>query len=168
MNDRPEHQSPDVYPWDTGETVVELQELLNAHGFRLRVDGDYGYITEAAVKAFQKQHGLRLDGIVSAKTWAILKDTVQAGTRVLRRGHSGADVRELQGLLQIQGFNVQRTGMFDRETEEALKLFQQRCRLKPHGHVTLVTWNLLRNSASLPLPRPPEQHRWFLNSRKWW
>jgi peptidoglycan hydrolase-like protein with peptidoglycan-binding domain len=50
--------------------VADLQTILNArYGADLEVDGNFGKATEAAVKAFQKAHGLTADGIVGAKTW---------------------------------------------------------------------------------------------------
>lgn len=52
-----------------GETVELLQELLNVKGISVKVDGDFGPLTEEAVKAFQKANGLTDDGIVGPKTW---------------------------------------------------------------------------------------------------
>ena len=52
-----------------GDEVEELQALLNAkYGFNLDVDGIFGAKTEAAVKAFQRAHGLTADGVVGPKT----------------------------------------------------------------------------------------------------
>lgn len=50
-----------------GEQVVRLQKALH-----LIQDGIFGTLTEEAVKAFQKSHGLKPDGIVGDKTWALL------------------------------------------------------------------------------------------------
>lgn len=158
---------PTLYPWDRGPAIAELQEILNAHGFKLRIDGDFGYITEAAVKEFQRQRGLRIDGIVGPKTRAALKISLQPGSRLLRLGQTGADVCELQGLLQVCGHPIQRNGIFNRETKQAVIAFQQAHKLKPDGIVDSVTWRLLRGK---PLPPPPAKKgkRWFLNPRKWW
>lgn len=156
---------PNLYPWDWGPAVAQLQELLRAHGFDLKIDGDFGGMTEAAVKAFQRQQGLRINGVVDAKTWAALKRTIQPGTRILRQGHAGADVRELQGLLQVQGYNVHRDGIFGADTRQAVIEFQQRHKLKNSGLVDSITWTLLRGS---PLPPPPKQSGWFVNLYKWW
>src|SRR5690606_6939339 len=41
---------------------------LNRHGANLRVDGDFGPSTEAAVMAFQRKAGLVVDGIAGTKT----------------------------------------------------------------------------------------------------
>ena len=56
----------------TGEDTKELQRLLNANGFSLDVDGVWGDNTEAAVRKYQKQNGLTVDGIVGANTWGTL------------------------------------------------------------------------------------------------
>ena len=55
-----------------GETVAEMQGILERLGYDLGscgVDGDFGRMTEKAVKAFQKDHGLTVDGICGPKTW---------------------------------------------------------------------------------------------------
>lgn len=54
-------------PLMRGLEVETIQRIL-----KLKVDGLYGKVTEATVKAFQKKHGLVADGIVGAKTWAVL------------------------------------------------------------------------------------------------
>ncbi len=157
---------PTIYPWDTGPTVAELQELLNAHGFKLRIDGDFGYITEAAVKEFQRQRELRVDGVVGPKTRVALKVSIQPGSRTLRLGHTGSDVCELQGLLQVCGYNVQRNGIFNKETRKAVVAFQQKHKLRASGVVDAITWHMLRGKPLPPLP--PKTRRWFLDVGKWW
>lgn len=57
----------------TGGHVEELQTLLNKHGAGLKVDGDFGARTEAAVKKFQADHSLVDDGAVGGYTWKALK-----------------------------------------------------------------------------------------------
>lgn len=56
----------------TGDSVKELQEMLNQNGFSLTVDGKFGAATENAVKNYQKEHGLVEDGVVGAATWDVL------------------------------------------------------------------------------------------------
>jgi N-acetylmuramoyl-L-alanine amidase len=53
-----------------GREVAEIQRALGFKGNA--VDGIFGKNTEAAVKTFQKQHGLTVDGIVGEKTWNTL------------------------------------------------------------------------------------------------
>jgi hypothetical protein len=56
------------------EEVIALQKLLNTKGFHLIIDGDFGFMTETAVKSYQKDNGLVADGIVGPKTWAKLRE----------------------------------------------------------------------------------------------
>ena len=57
----------------TGRDVIRLQKALRRFGHRLTVDGRYGPATNRAVARFQKQHGLKPDGIVGPRTWSLLK-----------------------------------------------------------------------------------------------
>lgn len=50
-----------------GEEVEKLQKLLG-----IKVDGDFGPNTEAAVRDFQRSNNLVPDGIVGPRTWAAL------------------------------------------------------------------------------------------------
>ncbi|KAM3090667.1 peptidoglycan-binding protein [Phormidesmis sp. 146-35] len=150
----------ELHPWDLGDRVEALQVLLNAHGFVLRVDGEFNSRTEAAVRVYQAQHNLRIDGIVGIQTWAMLKKTVQPGTRSLKQGDSGADVYELQGLLNVNGYSLKRNGVFDPATHAGVVNFQQTHRLRADGVVGTITWNLLRGKP-LP-PPPPKQQNWFV------
>ena len=69
--------SADGKTWPTlrrgskGESVKECQTLLEKAGYSVGpcgIDGDFGRATLAAVKAFQSDHGLVVDGIVGPKT----------------------------------------------------------------------------------------------------
>jgi len=157
---------PELHPWDCGLAVTELQGLLRAQGYTIRIiDGDFGSLTEAALKSFQRKNGLRVNGVVDSRTWAALKSNVEPGSRILRQGYSGADVRELQGLLQVNGYEISRTGIFDRKTKEAVKDFQLKHKLKDNGIVNSITWTVLR--GGYPWPTPPKQPFWLWNFRKW-
>lgn len=60
---------------DKGDSVKALQILLIGHGYSCGewgADGDFGAGTENAVRAFQKAHGLTVDGIVGPATWGAL------------------------------------------------------------------------------------------------
>jgi peptidoglycan hydrolase-like protein with peptidoglycan-binding domain len=153
-----------LHPWDMGVAVIELQELLCAHGFPLRVDGDFGWRTEAAVKMYQHQNGLIPDGVVGVKTWELLKSNVKQCTRSLRQGYSGQDVLEMQELLQIHGCTVPIDGIFGATTRRAIAAFQQAHQLKNDGIVNEVTWRLLRGKPITT--RPPQQP--MQEPRKWW
>ena len=61
-----------------GNGTRKIQEGLNLCGADLDVDGEFGPKTEAAVIAFQEEHGLEADGIVGPDTWEALIDAVNA------------------------------------------------------------------------------------------
>lgn len=55
---------------DQGQEIELIQKRLLALGYQVgAADGDFGPATEAAVKAFQKDKGLAVDGIVGAATY---------------------------------------------------------------------------------------------------
>ena len=61
---------PTIRYGSRGDAVKVLQDRLNAAGCDCgKVDGIWGNKTETAVRAFQKAHGLTVDGIVGPKTW---------------------------------------------------------------------------------------------------
>jgi peptidoglycan hydrolase-like protein with peptidoglycan-binding domain len=66
---------PTLNQGDSGAAVTKLQQLLNAKGINLRVDGVFGDETRAAVVKFQQQNGLVVDGIVGTQTWQALRQS---------------------------------------------------------------------------------------------
>lgn len=63
---------PLIKKGSSGEAVRKLQRLLNAAGASLEEDGSFGPATDAAVRAYQKAHGLEVDGEVGPMTWGKL------------------------------------------------------------------------------------------------
>src|SRR5262249_12626234 len=58
-----------------GIYVTLLQSILKSYGLAFdpgSIDGDFGPITETAVKVFQNNHSLTVDGIVGPKAWVAL------------------------------------------------------------------------------------------------
>jgi len=56
----------------TGGDVRSLQRLLHGTTKPLAVDGVFGPATVAAVRQFQSQHSLSIDGVVGSATWSSL------------------------------------------------------------------------------------------------
>lgn len=55
------------------EWVERAQKLLVKHGAQVKPDGDFGLNTKRAVAAFQKERGLKPDGIIGGQTWDDLR-----------------------------------------------------------------------------------------------
>jgi peptidoglycan hydrolase-like protein with peptidoglycan-binding domain len=76
-----------------GVAVKELQQRLNnsgkATGKKLKVDGDFGPLTDAALKQFQASVPVTANGIADAATWAKLETAGAAS-----QGHVEFDWRE--------------------------------------------------------------------------
>jgi hypothetical protein len=54
---------------DRGKQVRLIQEWVSLHGVHTSIDGGFGPATERAVKEFQKQQDLEIDGIVGPNTF---------------------------------------------------------------------------------------------------
>lgn len=124
-----------------GQNVEAIQHLLNHHGAGLDVDGDFGPVTEQAVRDFQgTRPGVTVDGVVGPQTWSALWVT-------LRQGGPDTDdsdaVRALQTLLTLRGHPTEIDGYFGPETEAAVKAFQRAKSLPQDGVVSTRTWTAL-------------------------
>lgn len=63
---------PTLHKGDRGNYVRTLQTLLVDKGYAVLIDGTFGDKTYEAVKAYQADHGLTVDGVVGPKTWSAL------------------------------------------------------------------------------------------------
>lgn len=82
ITDKVPDPDPDYRPilrkGDKGEYVTLAQTELIQRGYDLGsygADGKFGAKTEAAVKAFQRDWGLAVDGVIGPKTWTMLDST---------------------------------------------------------------------------------------------
>lgn len=127
---------PTVQRGDAGERVRTVQYLLRQAGQSLTVDGSFGAITEAAVKAFQQSRGLAATGVVGGSTWTALIVTV-------RNGSTGEAVKAVQSQLNTRGYGLVVDGAFGSKTEAAVRDFQSKRGLTVDGVVGPMTWNKL-------------------------
>lgn len=59
---------------DNGDAVIELRERLSLYGYDVDGPGpSFGPKTDAAVRRFQEEHELLVDGVVGKATWAALR-----------------------------------------------------------------------------------------------
>ncbi|NLU24995.1 MAG: spore cortex-lytic protein [Clostridiales bacterium] len=168
--------SKTLSPGDTGPQVKIIQYYLSAISY---FDDDlpmpsgnsvFDEKTEQAVRAFQAQQGLAVDGIVGRDTWnALVKaydqivasipsqygesaDEIYPG-RFLAPGQSGKEVRILQGFLVRAAQNVpdipsvEVTGTYDAATEKAVRAVQTLEGLPVNGVTGPLTWDAIVNLA---------------------
>ncbi len=69
---------------DTGGDVTTLQELLNKWEYPVAVTSLFDDATDVAVRQMQDDRSLTIDGVVGAKTWAILQDEKELLLHTLR------------------------------------------------------------------------------------
>ncbi len=160
----------------TGQDVRNVQQKLKQLGFlKGTVDGDFGKATEEAVKKFQKQYGLEVDGKVGANTLAKLqtarataKPAVTATPKktatpkpnynsntYLRNGDESSQVRSMQNRLIELGYLVGKaTAKFDNGTEAAVIAFQRRNTSYADGVAGPETLKALYSSSAAKTSSP--------------
>lgn len=131
-----------------GAEIRRLQELLNAKGAALVVDGDFGPATETAVKEAQKKAGQSATGVADDALWAWLE---ARGGPTLRRPSNGPDVERLQGLLNRIGALLTADGDFGPGTERAVKEAQKQAGQPASGVADDALWAWLE---ARPQPSP--------------
>ncbi|MGV0743990.1 peptidoglycan-binding protein [Mycolicibacterium sp. XJ870] len=136
LGDEPAQQL-EIIELDRGDEsafVQVLQHLLRARAFDLAVDGVFGPLTEQAVRRFQGNQGIGVDGIVGPVTWSRLFITV-------RRGSTGEAVKGIQVRMNLrQAPPIDVDGDFGPLTEQAVRDFQAGQGLDVDGIVGPITW----------------------------
>jgi N-acetylmuramoyl-L-alanine amidase len=155
---------------DRGPAVAEIRAKLERLGRLEPYDAGRGRrpegaaakavfddITDRAVRGFQQERGLRIDGIVGPETYRALDEAHwRFGDRLLSytvaRPFVGDDVATLQQRLLDMGFDPGRCdGIFGRATESALQEFQRNVGLRPDGSLgpgTLRALEQLRRTVT--------------------
>jgi N-acetylmuramoyl-L-alanine amidase len=116
---------------DRSAEVADVQARLRGLDHRIEDEASFfGTSTEGAVRAFQQQRSLLVDGIVGPQTWAALVEASwRIGDRTLYLRHPymrGDDVHDLQRRLNALGFDAGREdGIFGPLAYEAVRAFQR-------------------------------------------
>ncbi len=170
----PEENIP-AYPGRTfqqgssGEEVLRIQRALNTistqyPGIPMLVeDGFFGSATTTAVRAFQRQFSLTVDGIVGELTWskifeisALIEEGELNGEdmppypgTLLRVGSRGAAVQLMQERLNSISIyypvipQIAADGIFGNTTRQAVVTFQQLMGISADGIIGQQTWELI-------------------------
>ena len=125
---------------DTGPVVAEVRDRLIRLGMLPDAAAEvFDEDMDSAVRAFQQQQGLNVDGIVGTETFRRLEEVRwRLGDRLLSysAGHMqiGDDALALQRRLTDMGFDSGRVdGVFGPSTDHALRDFQRNVGLEPDG-----------------------------------
>ncbi|MGI6705701.1 MAG: peptidoglycan-binding protein [Clostridia bacterium] len=139
---------------DRGDAVKKVQKALKDKGFlNGKVDGIFGRQTLAAVEAFQRRMGLKVDGIVGPKTQQKLfndgdSSRGSSSSGILKVGSKGKAVIDLQKALKAKGYYTYKvTGVYGSITRAAVKDFQKDARIKVDGIAGPVTLKKLSSSS---------------------
>jgi N-acetylmuramoyl-L-alanine amidase len=142
---------------DSGPEIADIQSRLTGLGADIEgaeLVGTFGSSTEAAVRWFQQDRHLQVDGLVGPDTWEQL---VEAGWKLGDRTlyhrapmFRGDDVRELQRMLNALGFDSgKEDGFHGPRTDGALRVFQRNVGDEPDGIVGPHTLSVLRRMRPL-------------------
>ncbi|NDK90145.1 N-acetylmuramoyl-L-alanine amidase [Gordonia desulfuricans] len=134
---------------DQGPAVAEIRTILAGQGLLATTGGRHAAHvpatdvfdddTDHAVRAFQQQRGLIVDGVVGPSTYRVLREaSYQLGARVLLYRLSapmvGDDVATLQNRLQNLGYYTSLVdGVFAETTHDAVCLYQSEYGLAADG-----------------------------------
>ena len=147
----------------------EVQRMLNQLGYgdqrgqALRLDGTAGPRSLHAVRAFQHDHRLSVDGVAGRRTTGAMAVAllelplrrVAGDAPLLRQGATGDEVRALQSVLGRLGYEpgspLLIDGRFGPATATAVRDFQLAHGLAPDRVVGARTWAALHGSLDHPL-----------------
>ena len=131
-----------------------LQVALRAQGLYLGpIDAIIGPRTLAAVRTFQRVHGIPATGIADVRTRRELGPlgTPLFGSRPLMRGRFGWDVAVLQYLLNKHGVRVPLNAYMDKPTVNGLRRYQHQLQLAADGVAGPATFAALGLQTRVPV-----------------
>lgn len=145
-----------------GYAIEELQRRLQkaghfTHPTRTRY---FGPVTKAALQSFQNANNIAPTGVLGFETRALLNgDPIASSGRVrlekeLFEGDEDQAVLQVELKLETLGhFDGTPDIVFDSQTREAVRRFQNAEGLSPTGYVTYDTWNTLNDRYKVA-PKP--------------
>lgn len=151
---------------DAGPEVDDLRARLIRLGLLCDdAPGVFDGTVDRAIRHFQQERGLTIDGVVGPQTWRQLEEARwQLGDRALSftPGHlmRGDDVSALQRRLTTLGFNVGRVdGIFGPLTDAALREFQRGVGVESDGTAGVQTFRALERLGRSIVGGRPERLR---------
>lgn len=155
------------------QAVRNLQKYLRQISYQYPeitsppVDGIFESVTRQALIDFQLKKGLIPDGVADRATWDMLFNEYNASMSLhsppeainifprnvhdykLKSGDSSVYVLSLQYMLRElhrdygDKFDIELNGIYDQNTEEAVRHFQTTYGMFPDGEVDKITWDII-------------------------
>ena len=154
-----------------GSAVLSLQKRLTELGYyTAKMDSDYKAADRDAVRAFQKNNGLKADGVAGYETQKVLYSTSAvpgalltptptpaptptAALSTLRQGDNNNQVKAMQQrLIQLGYLTGTADGNYGSGTANAVKDFQKRNDLMADGVAGFTTLNKLYSTTASAMP----------------
>lgn len=131
------------------------------------IDGIFESQTEEALREFQRLRGIPITGSADQETWELLYNAYRSSLAynspprpilvfppdpegyAITVGSIGFPVLALQHMLRELSYNyfglsnIELSGIYDEQTQNAVRTFQSGNRLPVDGNVGLVTWNAI-------------------------
>lgn len=153
------------------DAITDIQTYLRQLSFHsdigdVPIDGIWDSATRDALIAFQAQNGLEPTGVADRETYDLLKreydrsvalNSPPAKLDLFPRSPTGYELKandtgilveivqyilgELERIYTLPGVNV--SGVYDEDTANAVKYFQERNLISPTGNVDRETWDAL-------------------------
>ena len=139
------------------QNVKNLQKILHQEGYyKSKPTGYFGKATEKAVKSFQKDNELKVDGLVGPETKGKLTEYIKYDGELINYGDRGEKVSDVQDHLKDLGYyGGKKDGIFGPVTRTAVQSFQEVNELKVDGIVGPETFKALHsNPKSKPEATP--------------
>jgi|GEM_PF-154657 len=145
----------------TGSAVTHLQNsLITLNYLSGNPDGYFGYNTKVAVKNFQRDNNLFVNGIVDQNMLRVIKFRLENPNSVseptIKEGDKNIYVKRAQLRLQTSNFfHGVSDGIFGPDTTKAVRDFQESRNLIIDGVIGPETWRAINRSFSavdIPVP----------------
>ncbi|WP_186577753.1 C40 family peptidase [Aquibacillus kalidii] len=151
------------------DAVRVMQYKLNQLSYYDKeIDGDYGVLTEYALKKFQKDNNLKATGQADEKTMnTLIKIEREKYLRPLRSidqnyypGDTGKDIETIQKALHYFGYyKDELDGIYGPMTDQALKAFQQDHGIEVQPEVNEKTINAIYTAEPTEVTQPKEKSK---------
>ena len=146
-----------------GPFVKLLQRNLSRAGFATAVDGQFGPATKASLMRWERWKHRRVDGVATRRDRRALRRSARFGTRRLKIGMEGRDVRGLQSHLGRVGYGTSVDGAFGPMTQAAVKRWEGARGRQVNGVASRPDQRALKSTqrGSSPRPSRPRTRAWI-------